>query len=96
MDAQELIDETTKEITKERKVTIISSYIFKYGFFICLIVIGITVCFIFLGLTLMLTPTNPSEYPKWFFLIVGSTFFMIGCSLLFMAIKYSLLRYLYE
>jgi len=73
--------------TIEEKGTIIYSYVFIYGF---------AICFIIIGITLMLTPANPPEYPKWFFLIIGLPFSMIGCAFLLMAIKYSLQRYLYE
>ncbi len=68
--------------TIEEKGTIIYSYIFIYGF---------AICFIIMGITLMLTPANP----KWFFLIIGLPFSMMGCAFLLMAIKYSLERHIY-
>jgi len=85
MNKAEKIYNTIETIEKRGKI--IYSYIFIYGF---------AICFIIVGIVLMLTPANSSEYPKWFFLIIGIPFLLSGCSFLLMAIKYSLERYLYD
>lgn len=71
--------------TIEEKSRVIFLYVFIYGF---------AICFILIGITLMLTPGTPPEYPKWFYLMVGSSFLMVGCIFMFNAIKFTLEEYI--
>lgn len=67
--------------TIEEKGKKIYAYLFIYGF---------AIGFILIGITLILTPAELPEYPKWFFIIIGIPFSMVGCAFLFSAIKFSL------
>jgi uncharacterized BrkB/YihY/UPF0761 family membrane protein len=59
-----------------------------------LFVYAFAIGFIIIGISLSLTPANPPEFPKWFFIIVGSCFTIAGFIYLSMGIKYTLGRYL--
>jgi uncharacterized BrkB/YihY/UPF0761 family membrane protein len=59
-----------------------------------LFIYALSIGFIIVGISLFLTPANPPEFPKWFFIIVGSCFTIAGCIYIGMGIKYTVGRYL--
>ena len=80
MNKREKVYHELLEIINE-KFEIICPYLIIYGF---------AIFFITIGVFLILTPANPIEYQKWFFISIGLSFLMIGCYFLIRAIKFAL------